>query len=122
MWKIEKSFTFPAAHFLYGIEGVDAEIHGHNFVVGVVLSGDVLVRSGVVVESRDIDRMFRNVVGVFCHSLINRIQPFDVVSQTLENLSRYVFEGFCECVKSLPSIVVSAVSVDDGNTKVTYFG
>ena len=120
MWQVEKSITFPAAHFLYGVQGLDSEVHGHNFVVSVKICGERLVRSGVIIEGRDIDRMFRNVIGSFISSLINRTAPFDSVSPTLENLSRYIFEGFDECLKSFSGISVSSVSVSDGEEKVTY--
>lgn len=117
---VSKKWFVSAAHFLYDVKGLDAEVHGHTFEVEVTVASEGLVRGGVVLEPRDLDRAFRLIWGEFLSSLINRISPFDEVSPSLENLARYTYEGFVETFKKLPGLKVVSASVGDGICKAIY--
>lgn len=89
MYQISKEFSFSAAHHLDGLE-VDhpcARMHGHNYVVRVIVRGEDLNHVGFVVDYRDLDPLKQWIDATLDHRVLNDV--FNV-NPTAENLSKEI--------------------------------
>jgi 6-pyruvoyltetrahydropterin/6-carboxytetrahydropterin synthase len=93
MYEVMVEATFDAAHCLRDYEGPCARIHGHTYRVQVVLRGDVLSNTGMLVDFRDVRSRLHSIVAAFDHQLMNDVPPFDALNPTAENLARYIYDA-----------------------------
>lgn len=74
MYSIKTSASFDSAHFLKDYNGKCANIHGHHWVVEVVLSGERLAcegeKNGMLVDFSDIKRELRELAKSLDHAFI----------------------------------------------------
>lgn len=67
--------------------------HGHNYVVEVLVSGDVAPETGMVVDMAKLDRVVRDLVlDRFDHANLNLDELFVNRVPTTENLCKALFE------------------------------
>lgn len=105
-YTISKQFEFAAAHHLplLPVGHKCKRTHGHNYVVEVILSSDVLDKFGFVVDYGDL-ALFKKIVDeTLDHRDLNTI--FDM-QPTAENLARYLFDL---CKAMYPQTVCVKVS------------
>jgi len=84
--------SFDAAHFLRDYSGRCARLHGHTWEVEMVVGGEGLDASQLLVDFNDLREMLRRKVADFDHAYLNEVPPFDRISPTSENLARHLFE------------------------------
>src|SRR5262245_7906234 len=71
--------------------------HGHNYVLRVTLGGDLDVRTGMVINIKELDRILKEISSEFDHKFINLDHPaFCNVVPTTENLSSYIYSRITE--------------------------
>jgi 6-pyruvoyltetrahydropterin/6-carboxytetrahydropterin synthase len=78
--EIYKEFTFEAAHRLPNVPAGHkcARLHGHSFMVRIVVSGPVGAESGWVMDFGDIKTAFRPVWERLDHYYLNDIPGLDL--------------------------------------------
>ena len=108
MYRIAKSFTFSAAHFLpYPYEGPCRRVHGHNYVVTLTLSSETLDPCSMVLDFGDMGKFKDLIDNTFDHRNLNDI----IECPTVENIARYLFDrARAWCIK------VEAVRVAESDT------
>lgn len=85
--------------------------HGHNYVVEVLVGGDVAQDTGMVVDMAALDRVVRElVVERFDHANLNLDQLFVNRVPTTENLCRAVFKLLQD---NVPAGMLRAVRVEE---------
>jgi 6-pyruvoyltetrahydropterin/6-carboxytetrahydropterin synthase len=85
--------------------------HGHNYIVEVVVGGEVDSETGMVLNMATLDEVVQNtVVARFDHTNLNFDPLFVNRVPTTENLCREIF-GLLE--KSLPEIDLEYVRVEE---------
>lgn len=102
-FEIQTQLTFSAAHLLEGHEGHCKFIHGHNYKVVVVLTGNTLDKVGRLEDFSIIKGILKEVVKELDHTLIlntgcsvepegdmDHIITMDV-NPTAENLAKYIY-------------------------------
>lgn len=91
MYSITKQFSFSASHVLEHLpEGHPcARLHGHNYVVELVLEGSELDESGFVRDYRDLTPFKTFIDEKLDHRHLN-----DIVDgpTSAENLARFLYE------------------------------
>jgi len=94
MYTIAKQFAFSASHILTGLpEGHKCgRLHGHNYVVEVILASRELNEHDFVVDYGDLASLKAYVNKSLDHRHLNDVLPFKT---TAENLARHLFD-FCE--------------------------
>lgn len=85
---IAKKYHFSSAHFLTGVpeEHPCANMHGHNYVIEVQISGDVDEKTGFVVDYHDMDKVVKPIVDELDHTLLND----RIGNPTAERISNYI--------------------------------
>ena len=116
MYKIKKEFHFCASHKLEGLaeDHPCSNLHGHNYIIEVVLTSRVLDKVGMIVDYRELDRIKKYIDIVLDHTHLNDIFDFN---PTAENIAEHLFFRFKGWYGQ-----VSAVSVKETpKTSATYY-
>lgn len=90
-YSISKDFYFSASHQLDGLpkDHPCSRLHGHNFIVRLVLEADVLDSVGFVRDYNDLREFSRWLDGTFDHRHLNDRVDFNPTS---ENMVAYLYE------------------------------
>lgn len=91
MYTISKDFHFSASHQLDHLpEGHQcARLHGHNYVVRIVLEAEELNEDGFVIDYGDLKPFKDFIDNELDHRHLNDVIPYRT---TAENIARYLYE------------------------------
>lgn len=91
MYTISKRFSFSASHIIEGLPPGHqcSRLHGHNYVVEVVLAAEALDAVGFVVDYGDLKPLKQIIEGELDHRHLNDVLPGPT---TAEAIARYLFE------------------------------
>lgn len=105
-YRITKTFDFAASHQLTHLpEGHQcARLHGHNYLVTVVLEGDELDGNGFVEDYGQLKDVKAFLDGTLDHQHLNDVLTFPT---TAENLARALYGRFKKDHPALAEVVVS---------------
>jgi len=121
MYELTVKSTFSAAHSLRDYEGPCSRLHGHNWVVEVVVGGSELHPNGMLVDFGDVKKAASDVLSHLDHQNLNEVPPFDQTNPTSENLARWIYEQVGKRVNT-GGLKVTRVSVREAETScATYF-
>ena len=98
MFEVTVEQTFAAGHALRNYKGKCENVHGHNFKVQVVVEGEKLDETGLLVDFLDVKVAMHSIVERLDHVFLNDIPPFDVKNPSAENIAEYFYS---EMEKSL---------------------
>lgn len=86
--KICKTFTFDAAHKLPDYEGVCKNLHGHHYILKIILEGRINKETGMIVDFKEIS----DIVKKYIYEHLDHTYLNDYVSNpTAENLVREIY-------------------------------
>jgi 6-pyruvoyltetrahydropterin/6-carboxytetrahydropterin synthase len=116
--ELRKSFRFEAAHHLpFAPEGHRCRhIHGHGYVVEVVVEGDIDPERRWLIDYGEILRRCEPIKARLDHKLVNEIPGLE--SGTAEDLSIYVWK---ELKPHLPELAAVTVR-ETATSSCTYRG
>lgn len=91
MFAITKQFSFSASHQLEGLEPDHrcGRLHGHNYLVEVILAADELDITGFVVEFGRLAPLARHIDDQLDHQHLNDVLG---VQPSSECLARYLYD------------------------------
>ena len=87
MYFLEKEFHFDSAHNLEDYQGDCANLHGHRWILKVVLSSEKLNKQGMVIDFKDLKKIIEPLLPD--HKYLNDFYDFN---PTAENLAKHLFE------------------------------
>lgn len=115
MYTISKQFNFSASHIIEGLpdEHPCSRLHGHNYVVELVLAADELNATGFVVDYNELV-VFKNMIDeTLDHRHLNDILPGPT---TAEYIAKYLYDHARQIWPELQSVSVS----ETPKTNATY--
>jgi 6-pyruvoyltetrahydropterin/6-carboxytetrahydropterin synthase len=115
MYELTIKTSFSAAHSLRDYDGPCSNIHGHNWAVEVLLTGNDLQPNGILVDFKDVKKATADVLSRLDHANLNEIAPFDRLNPTSENLARWIFEEVGKRINK-DGLRVSRVNVSEAET------
>ncbi len=97
MWKISKEFHFSASHQIHNLpdDHQCARLHGHNYILKIVLVGSQLDQTGFIIDYGDL-RFVKNVVDSLDHKHLNNLFNFNPTS---EKICRHLWNEFDEALR-----------------------
>lgn len=106
MYRIEKSYSFSASHQLNDLpqEHQCARLHGHNYVVTIVLESERTDTIGFVKDFGNLAPIKQWLDDEYDHRHLNDKLPFNPTS---ENFARHIFETWRYEFPQLAAIRVS---------------
>jgi len=121
MYELTIKATFSAAHSLRDYEGPCSRLHGHNWVVEVVVSGTELQPNGILMDFTDVKKVTSEALSRLDHTNLNETPPFDKINPTSENLARWLYEYVGGRVNA-SGLKVTRVNVREAETScASYF-
>ncbi|MBZ5672173.1 MAG: 6-carboxytetrahydropterin synthase QueD [Acidobacteriia bacterium] len=120
MFEISVEYTFAAGHALRGYKGKCENVHGHNYRVQVMVNGEQLDSTGLLMDFVDLRRGIKGLVERLDHRFLNDLAPFDKVNPSAENLAKYFSDELEPQVRER-GLQVQAVTVwETDTTSATY--
>jgi len=92
MFEVAVEQNFASAHALRNYKGRCENVHGHNWKVRVVIEGDQLDATGMLVDFLDVKSYMGEILDRIDHQFLNEIPPFDVVNPSAENIAEYFYQ------------------------------
>jgi 6-pyruvoyltetrahydropterin/6-carboxytetrahydropterin synthase len=112
MFEVAVEQTFAAGHALRNYKGKCENIHGHNWKVRVVIEGERLDETGLLVDFIDVKNAMGQVIERLDHQFLNDVPPFDVLNPSAENIAEYFYKQISEGLANTPVPVrVSEVKI-----------
>lgn len=72
---------------------LDEDVHGHTFVIEAFASSHTIdQRTGFAIDFLTLKKKVNELALKFDHKFINKINPFDVINPSTENLAKYCYE------------------------------
>jgi len=112
--------TFSAAHILKEIGGKCEDLHGHNFIVEVTVSGQSLNREDILIDFRDLKRWTNEVLEAFDHKYLNEIEVFKGMNPSSERIARYIHDQLADKVKTMGLKIARVTVWESENARVAY--
>jgi 6-pyruvoyltetrahydropterin/6-carboxytetrahydropterin synthase len=111
MFEVTVEQTFSAGHALRNYKGKCENVHGHNFKVQVVIEGERLDQTGLLVDFIDVKQSMRSIIERLDHVFLNDVAPFDVKNPSAENIAEYFYYEMVSFLKSEVPIRIREVKV-----------
>jgi len=104
--QIYKEFTIEAAHRLPNVPNGHKcqRLHGHSFVIRIVIEGAVQQPQGWVSDFADLKSAFAPIYERLDHHYLNDIEGLE--NPTSENLARWIWDKLQPALSQLHSIEV----------------
>lgn len=117
MFEVKVKKSFAAAHHLLNYNGECENQHGHNWIVEVILRGENLDKSGILVDFKALKKELSEVLEKLDHKDLNELPCFKDVSPSSETIARYIYN---ELKQTLPQLSSVAVSETENSTALYY--
>lgn len=93
IYEVKIITDFSAAHNLRNFRGKCEQLHGHNWKIEIVVRGNQLDESGVLVDFGEVKAVTRELLQGVDHVYLNELPFFRENNPSSENIARYLFEG-----------------------------
>ncbi len=102
MFEVAVEQGFASAHALRNYKGRCENVHGHNWKVRVVIEGEKLDQTGMLVDFLDVKSLMGEILDRIDHQFLNEIPPFDVVNPSAENIAEYFYQQMAGRLDATP--------------------
>lgn len=104
--EIFKEFTFEAAHRLPNVppEHKCSRLHGHSFVVRIVVAGEIGGDTGWVMDFSEISAAFKPIRKQLDHYYLNEITGLE--NPTSENIARWIWQRLQPSLPQLAAVEI----------------
>jgi len=92
MFEVAVEQSFASAHALRNYKGRCENVHGHNWKVRVVIEGEKLDPTGMLVDFLDVKSFMGEILDRIDHQFLNEIPPFDTINPSAENIAEYFYQ------------------------------
>jgi 6-pyruvoyltetrahydropterin/6-carboxytetrahydropterin synthase len=113
---------FAAAHNLRNFRGKCENLHGHNWKVEVVLRGNRLDASGVLMDFGEVKQATREVLADLDHHYLNDLAYFKERNPSSEYIAQYLFEHLSQRLNNDHCRIYTISAWESANSCATYFG
>ena len=105
--RLTRSYRFEAAHFLPKVPPGHkcARMHGHSYMIEVVIEGEIDPERGWVMDFSDIDEHVMPLVKALDHQVLNEIEG--LANPTSELLAVWCWQRIKPSLSMLVEVVVS---------------
>lgn len=117
MYSLKVQGTFSAAHNLRGYKGKCEDLHGHNWMVEIVVKSAKLDDIGMVLDFKYLKKKLNAVLEQMDHKYLNKLVYFKKINPTSENIARYIYN------KLKPQILLlDCITVWENSTSSATYG
>lgn len=121
MYRIGVWDHFSSAHFLRNYQGKCEHIHGHNWKVEVVLEGDKLDNSGMLLDFGILKKYLKEIMDILDHKCLNDdVSFFKDISPSSENIARFIYEELSKKIEKMEVKVFEVKVFESENSYAIY--
>ncbi|MBC7288562.1 MAG: 6-carboxytetrahydropterin synthase QueD [Armatimonadetes bacterium] len=121
MYEVAVTREFSAAHYLRDYSGPCERLHGHNYLVEVVVRGRELDDRGLLIDFQELKARLDEVIGELDHTLLNELSAFEGQSPTSEVISAYIAERLKSWIAGR-GLQIAAVTVwENSRSRATFY-
>ena len=91
MYNVVVKGRFSSAHFLREYKGKCENMHGHNYLVEIMITSEKLNDEGMVIDFSKLKETLKEVLLKLDHCLLNEIDFFKNINPTSEDICFYIF-------------------------------
>ncbi len=92
MYSLKVQGTFSSAHNLRGYKGKCEDLHGHNWLVEIVIKSAQLDAVGMVLDFKYLKKKLNACLEQMDHKYLNKLVYFKKVNPTSENIAKYIYK------------------------------
>jgi len=112
IFKLKISTHFSSSHQLRNYNGKCENLHGHNFVVEVVVKGNELDKDvEYLIDFKILKKMLNEIIEPLDHVHLNNVPPFDKINPSSENLSKYIYKEMEKKLEPYRNVEIEQVGV-----------
>ena len=120
MYSLKVQGTFSSAHNLRGYKGKCEDLHGHNWLVEIVIKSEKLDTIGMVLDFKYLKKKLNACLEQLDHKYLNRIPYFSAaggkkVNPTSENIAKYIYKKLKPQIPLLNCVTVWENSTSSAN-------
>lgn len=120
MFEVSVEYTFAAGHALRGYKGKCENVHGHNYKVQLIVGGEQLDATGLLVDFVEVRKAIKERVERLDHRFLNDLAPFDKLNPSAENIAKYFCDDLAPQIRGW-GLEINAVTVwETDTTSATY--
>lgn len=120
MFELTVSGNFSGAHRLRGYRGKCEKLHGHNWKVDVIVSGEP-DSSGMVIDFTILKQYLEKVLSTLDHKYLNDIPYFKKKNPSSENTALYIFSKLKRLLAAYDVKVKKVVVWENERQCASYF-
>jgi 6-pyruvoyltetrahydropterin/6-carboxytetrahydropterin synthase len=109
MYELKVTTRFAAAHRLAMVGEKCENLHGHNWKIEVVVSGENLDDAGVLMDFGAVKARLRGIIARLDHHFLNELEFFKGLQPTSERIAAYVATELRRSIEN-PAVRISRVS------------
>lgn len=106
MYSLKVQGNFSSAHNLREYKGKCEDLHGHNWVVEMVVESVKLDKIGMVLDFKHLKNELNAVLEKMDHKYLNRIPFFKKVNPTSEQIAKYIYDQLKIALPQVKSVTV----------------
>jgi len=118
MYSLKVQGVFSSAHNLRGYKGKCEDLHGHNWIVEIVIKSAKLDDIGMVLDFKYLKKKLNAILEQMDHKYLNKLDYFkkvNGVNPTSENIAKYIYKKLKPQVSLLNSVTVWENSTSSAN-------
>ena len=120
MYKLKIITSFAAAHNLVNYQGDCENLHGHNWRVEVNVIARSLDKAGLGIDFKVLKAETNALLKTLDHKYLNELDPFNELSPSSENISRYLFYALGERLNN-DNVTVEMITVWESDVACASF-
>lgn len=122
MYELTVESAFEAAHLIKNYPGKCANLHGHNWIVEVIVQGEKLNELGILVDFKILKEKLNQILAELDHKYLNELEIFAEQNPTAENLAKEIFDEFSMADIFNDDTKLKAVKIQESpKSCVTYY-
>jgi len=106
MYSLKVQGAFSSAHNLRGYKGKCEDLHGHNWIVEIVISSAQLDDVGMVLDFKYLKKKLNACLEQMDHKYLNKLVYFKKVNPTSENIAKYIYKELKSKIPLLNCVTV----------------
>jgi 6-pyruvoyltetrahydropterin/6-carboxytetrahydropterin synthase len=106
MYSLKVQGSFSSAHNLRGYKGKCEDLHGHNWMVEMVVKSARLDKIGMVLDFKYLKKELNAVLESMDHKYLNQLPSFKKINPTSENIAKHIYGQLKPLIPTLSSVTV----------------
>ena len=120
MYELKVVSRFAAAHNLNNFYGKCEDLHGHNWLVEVYVTSEVLDDADLVMDFGVIKKHLGAVLDLVDHKYLNEIEFFKDKNPSSENIARFIYENLAPLIDKGQARLTKVSAWESENSCATY--